>query len=58
MVIACVYSHIMIDLKLVNEDTCIFGNKISIEGDVSCGAKAEESFNNYITNTTVNTKVL
>lgn len=48
MVIACVYSHVMIDLKLVNEDTCIFGNEISIQGDVSCGAKAEESF--YIRN--------
>lgn len=30
-------SHIMIDLILVNEDTCIFGNEISIQGDVSRG---------------------
>lgn len=40
----------MIDLILVDKDTCIFGNEISVQGDVSCGAKAEERFNTYITN--------
>lgn len=44
-----IYSHIMIDLILVNEDTCVFGNVISVQGDVSRGAeedKPTESFNN------------
>lgn len=31
------YSHIMIDLILVDEDTGIFGNEVSIQGNVSCG---------------------
>lgn len=30
-------SHIMVDLILVNKDTCVFGNEISIQGDVSGG---------------------
>lgn len=35
----------MIDLILVNEDTGIFGNEVSIQGDVSRGAKEKRSFN-------------
>lgn len=41
--IGCGYSHIMIDLKLVDEDTCIFGNEISIQGDVSRGTVEEKT---------------
>lgn len=36
------YLHVMIDLILVNEDTGVFGNEISIQGDISCCTKREE----------------
>lgn len=31
------YSHIMIDLILVDENTSVFGNEVAIQGCVSCG---------------------
>lgn len=39
----CGNSHIMINLILVNEHTCIFGNEISIQGDVSRGTEGEKN---------------
>lgn len=41
--IVCGNSHIMINLILVNEHTCIFGNEISIQGDVSRGTEGEKN---------------
>lgn len=32
----------MIDLILVNEDTCVFGNEVSVQSDVSCGTEGEK----------------
>lgn len=36
-------SHIMIDLILVNEDTRVFGNEISIQDNVPCGTYCGEN---------------
>lgn len=36
------HSPIMIDLILVNEDTRVFGNEVSVQGDVSRGAEGEK----------------
>ncbi len=33
----------MIDLILVNEDACIFGNEVSIQSDVSRGTEGEKT---------------
>lgn len=35
------YSRIMVDLILINEDACVFGNEIPIKCDVSRGAGEE-----------------
>ena len=37
------YSHVMIDLVLVNEDTCVFGDEVSVQGDVSRGTEREKT---------------